>query len=125
MAVHENYIKVKGKWVYLYLAVDQDNQVIDFMLSEKRTRYAAYSFLKKAIGKNGLPTPINIDKNGINKAGIEHYNRKTNTKIEPDTINILITSWRGIIDLLNEESSLCRDSNLLNQQKGHCMELKW
>jgi IS6 family transposase len=33
--VDETYIKVKGKWKYLYRAVDSDGDTIDFMLSSK------------------------------------------------------------------------------------------
>jgi len=29
------YVKVSGKWVYLYRAVDKEGNTIDFMLSEK------------------------------------------------------------------------------------------
>ncbi len=36
----ETYIKVNGKWVYLYRAVDKEGHTIDFMLSEKRDRPA-------------------------------------------------------------------------------------
>jgi len=28
--VDETYVKVKGKWVYLYRAVDKDGDTIDF-----------------------------------------------------------------------------------------------
>jgi putative transposase len=31
----ETYIKVKGKWVYLYRAVDSHGDTLDFMLSER------------------------------------------------------------------------------------------
>jgi putative transposase len=32
----ETYIKVKGKWVYLYRAVDKEGKTVDFRLSEQR-----------------------------------------------------------------------------------------
>jgi putative transposase len=60
----ETYIKVKGKWVYLYRAVDKESQTVDFMLSEKRDEPAARAFFNKAIGSNGLPEKVTIDKSG-------------------------------------------------------------
>jgi putative transposase len=40
----ETYIKVRGKWTYLYRAVDRDGQTLDFMLSERRNTAAARRF---------------------------------------------------------------------------------
>ena len=57
----ETYIKVNGKWVYLYRAVDKEGNTIDFMLSETRDRPAVLKFFKKAIGSNGLSQKVNID----------------------------------------------------------------
>ena len=37
----ETYIKVKGEWVYLYRAVDKFDNIIDFILSEKRDESTA------------------------------------------------------------------------------------
>jgi transposase, IS6 family len=34
--VDETYVRVKGKWVYLYRAVDSTGATIDFLLSAKR-----------------------------------------------------------------------------------------
>ena len=42
--VDETYIRVKGKWVYLYRAVDSDGATIDFLLSAKRDAAAAQRF---------------------------------------------------------------------------------
>jgi transposase-like protein len=40
----ETYIKVKGRWTYLYLAVDQQGLTVDFLLSEHREVAAAKQF---------------------------------------------------------------------------------
>jgi hypothetical protein len=52
----ETYIKLKGKWVYLYRAVDSQGDTLDFMLSERRDEDAATAFFKQAINNNGLST---------------------------------------------------------------------
>jgi transposase-like protein len=50
--VDETYIKVKGKWHYLYRAVDKQGQTVDFLLSKHRDKAAAISFFEKAITNN-------------------------------------------------------------------------
>jgi IS6 family transposase len=49
--VDETYIRVKGKWVYLYRAVDSTGATIDFLLSARRDTVAAKRFLAKALGQ--------------------------------------------------------------------------
>lgn len=70
----ETYIKVRGKWTYLYRAVDRDGQPLDFMLSENRDTAAARRFFKRAIATNGVPERIAIDKSGANLAGLQSIN---------------------------------------------------
>jgi putative transposase len=70
----ETYIKVRGKWTYLYRAVDRDGQTLDFMLSERRYTAAARRFFKRAVGSNGVPDRIAIDKSGANLAGLQSLN---------------------------------------------------
>ena len=53
--VDETYIKVKGKWRYLYRAVDRDGQTLDFMLSKRGNKTAAAKFFARALEVNGLP----------------------------------------------------------------------
>ena len=62
--VDETYIRVKGKWVYLYRAVDSTGATTDFLLSAKRDTAAAKRFLAKALGGANHPYPrvINTDK---------------------------------------------------------------
>lgn len=71
----ETYIKVKGKWVYLYRAVDKYGDTIDFMLGATRDKRAAKAFFKKAIKYNGSPAKINIDKSGSNKSSLDSINK--------------------------------------------------
>ncbi|WP_159516951.1 IS6 family transposase [Sunxiuqinia indica] len=72
----ETYIKVGGKDRYLYRAVDKYGNTIDFLLTKRRMKGSAQKFLNKAIGKNGKPRIINIDKSGANKQGIKTYNKR-------------------------------------------------
>jgi transposase-like protein len=70
----ETYIKVKGKWVYYYRAVDKFGNVIDYYLSPKRDEAAAKAFLNKAISQNGLPSKVVIDGSKSNYAAIDSMN---------------------------------------------------
>ena len=70
----ETYVKVSGKWVYLYRAVDKAGKTVDFMLSEKRDRESVLKFFKKAIGSSGMPEKVNIDKSGSNTAALNRIN---------------------------------------------------
>ena len=71
----ETYIKIKGKWHYIYRAVDKHGKTLDFMLSERRTTEAAPLFFAKALASSGIPLRIVIDKSGANGAGIKEVNR--------------------------------------------------
>jgi len=73
----ETYIKVGGKDRYLYRAVDKQGNTVDFLLTKKRKKGSAQKFLNKAIGNNGRPRIINIDKSGANTAGIRTINKRS------------------------------------------------
>jgi transposase-like protein len=63
--VGETYVKVKGRWTYLYRAVDSRGQTIDFLLSAKRDAEAAKRFFRKALTQphTANPRTITVDKN--------------------------------------------------------------
>ena len=46
--VDETYLRVAGKWTYLYRAVDSTGATIDFLLSARRDAAAAKRFFQKA-----------------------------------------------------------------------------
>ena len=77
----ETYVRIKGKWAYLYRAVDKEGHTIDFLLTPTRDRDAAEAFLHKAIRRQGLPEKITIDKSGSNTAAIKRYNKTHETAI--------------------------------------------
>ena len=85
----ETYIRVKGKWKYLYRAVDKEGSTIDFLLTAKRDERAARRFLVKAIGNSGSQTLITVDKSGANHAAITSYNTDTGSTIEIRQIKYL------------------------------------
>jgi len=70
----ETYVKNRGKWSFLYRAVDKEGATVDFMFSAKRDRKAALRFFKKSIGSNGFPHTVTIDKSGANNAALEQLN---------------------------------------------------
>ena len=63
----ETGVRTKGQWKYLYRAVDRTGATVDFLLTARRDRKAALRFLCKAIGQNGVPAKITIDKSGASQ----------------------------------------------------------
>jgi putative transposase len=70
----EVYIKVKGKWMYLYRAIEKNGKTLDLMFSQRRDNAAARLFFRRAIEANGLPSRFVIDKSGANRAGLQLIN---------------------------------------------------
>ncbi|MFT4981196.1 MAG: putative transposase, partial [Bacteroidia bacterium] len=77
----ETYIKVEGKDRYLYRAVDKYGYTVDFLLTKRRMKGSAQKFLNKAIGNNGSPRVINIDKSEANSAAIRTVNARSFSRI--------------------------------------------
>ena len=45
----ETFVRIAGRWMYLFRAVDSGGQTVDFYLSETRDREAAKCFLRRAL----------------------------------------------------------------------------
>ncbi|MGF1806210.1 IS6 family transposase, partial [Aliivibrio sifiae] len=56
---------VKGKWNYLYRAINKHGETLDFYFSHKRNKEAAYQFLKRCLryyDEEQHPKTLNTDK---------------------------------------------------------------
>jgi transposase-like protein len=69
--VDETYVKVDGKWRYVYRAVDQYGQVIDVYVSPKRDIRAARHFFTAALRAHGEPVEIVTDRAPALRAAID------------------------------------------------------
>ena len=60
--VDETYVKIRGKWTYLYRAVDREGHTVDFRLSANLDVKAAKAFFRKALETQGrAPVSITLD----------------------------------------------------------------
>jgi transposase, IS6 family len=63
--VDETYVRVKGRWKYLYRAIDKNGATLDCHLADRRNTKAAKRFLAAALKRNPdwVPRAINTDEN--------------------------------------------------------------
>ncbi len=65
--IDETYIKVGGRWMYLYRAIDSNGDTVEFWFSERRNLAAAKRFLRRALQRHGRPERIVIDGSQANR----------------------------------------------------------
>ena len=61
----ETFVRIAGRWLYLFRAVDGHGQTVDFYLSETRDREAAKCFLKKALANPDNRAPSVLARDGL------------------------------------------------------------
>ncbi len=92
--VDETYIKVHGRWCYLYRAIDRDGNLVDSLLSETRDRKAAQRFFRGARAVVGHP-PNRVTTDGhdayprairrtLGRKVVHRRNRYLNNRLEQD-----------------------------------------
>ncbi|CAK6481360.1 IS6 family transposase IS240C (plasmid) [Peribacillus frigoritolerans] len=82
--VNETYIKVRGRWMYLYRAVDSEGNTIEFYLSKTRDHKAAKHFFKKALRSFHVSKPrvITVDKNPAYPMTIEELKKEKKMPVD-------------------------------------------
>jgi putative transposase len=90
----ETYVKVGGRWCYLYRAIDLDGNLLDSMLSEKRDKHAARRFLRRLLDiADKKPLRLTTDKHPAYSKAIRwiigckvthRHNQYLNNRIEQD-----------------------------------------
>ena len=137
--VDETYVRVGGRWRYLFRAVDKHGRLIASMLSDRRDTGAAYRFLRKALRavSDYPPSSITTDKlasypkairrlqnEGLLSKDVEHRSSKDlNNIIEADhgALKRIIRPTRGFQRMKTASTTLKGFEAMRMVRRGHCM----
>jgi transposase-like protein len=128
--VDETYVKVAGRWVYLYRAVDQYGQVIDVYASTRRDSEAAHQFFRGARNATGVaPTEVITDRAPTFPGVLDrlwpgtwhHTERYANNRIEADHAQLKrrLRPTRGIKTMTGLRTLAAGHAFVQNLRRGH------
>jgi transposase-like protein len=127
--VDETYLKVAGRWVYLYRAIDQFGQVIDVLVSQKRDLAATRRFFTRALEHVPSPTEVVTDKAAVYPPVLEeiapsawhHTERYANNRIESDhgRLKSRLRPVRGLKQLRCAQVISAGHAFIQNIRRGH------
>jgi transposase-like protein len=140
--VDETYVRVGGRWLYLFRAVDKRGRLIASMLCGRRDTGAAYRFLRKALRvvSDYPPSSITTDKlasypkairrlqdEGLLPQDVEHRTSKyLNNIIEADhgALKRMIRPTRGFQTMKTAAVTLMGFETMRMIRRGHCIQRK-
>jgi transposase, IS6 family len=127
--VDETYVKVSGRWVYLYRAIDQFGQVIDVLVSEKRDLEATRRFFTRALDQGPAPTEVTTDRapayprvlDELLPAACHIMDQYANNPIEADhgRLKSRLRPMRGLKQLRSARVISAGHAFIQNLQRGH------
>jgi transposase-like protein len=128
--VDETYVKVAGRWVYLYRAVDQFGQVIDVFASTRRDSEAARQFFQRARTSTGMvPSEVITDRaptyprvlDQLWPAAWHHTKRYANNRVEADHAQLKrrLRAMRGINTMTGLRVLAAGHAFVQNLRRGH------
>ena len=128
--VDETYVKVAGRWRYVYRAIDQFSQVIDVFVSPRRDANAARRFFEQAIGTTKrVPVEVITDKAAAYPAMLEELlpgawhrtDRYANNHIEADhgRLKARLRPMRGLKQDHSARVVIAGHALVQNVRRGH------
>ena len=128
--VDETYVKVAGRWRYVYRAIDQFGQVIDVFVSPRRDAAAARRFFEQAIGTTKrAPVEVITDKAATYPAMLEELlpaawhrtDRYANNHIEADhgRLKARLRPMRGLKQDRSAKIVIAGHALVQNIRRGH------
>ena len=125
----ETYIKVAGKWVYLYRAIDQFGQVIDVVVSANRDLTATRRFCTRALEHGPCPAEVITDKAAVYPPVLDeiapgawhHTEPYANNRIESDhgRLKSRLQPMRGLKQLRCAQVISAEHAFVQNIRRGH------
>ena len=122
-------VKVAGRWVYLYRAIDQYGQVIDMLVSEKRDLAATRQFFTRALEHGSHPTEVSTDRaptyprvlDELLPAAYHVVERYANNPIEADhgRLKARLRPMRGLKQLRSARVVSAGHAFVQNLRRGH------
>jgi IS6 family transposase len=127
--VDETYVKVAGRWTYLYRVIDQHGQVIDVMLSTRRDLAAARAFFARAVTVGVRPVEVTTDRAPAYPrvlderlpAALHVVERYANNPIEADhsRLKARLRPMRGLQRLKSAQTVSAGHAFVQNLRRGH------
>ena len=125
----ETYVKVAGRWTYLYRAVDQHGQVIDVLLSARRNLEATRFFFSQALKVGAAPVEVTTDRaatyppvlDELLPAARHDTARYSNNRIEADhgRLKARLRPMRGLKRRRSARTIAAGHAFVQNLRRGH------
>jgi transposase-like protein len=128
--VDETYVKVAGRWRYVYRAVDQFGQVVDVFMSRQRDARAARQFFEQAVGTTRVaPVQVVTDRAATYPIVLEDLlpaawhctERYANNRVEADhgRLKARLRPMRGLKQDRNARVVVVGHAFVQNVRRGH------
>ena len=127
--VDETYVKVAGRWTYLYRAIDQHGQVIDVLVCERRDGAAARAFFTRTLTCGPSPVEVTTDRAPVYPRVIDELapaarhvlEQYSNNTVEADhgRLKAWLRPMRGVKTIRSLRTIATGHAFVQNLRRGH------